>query len=132
MPEFVVDRLVEELNEHGLPVKGTKILIVGVAYKPEIDDLRESPALEIIEFLNQRGSKVFYVDPFVPKLEYEGMSFVSQSLDVDPSSFDAAIIVTHHKGYDYAKLVQSCPLVMDTRNITRNLTPGEGVKIVRL
>jgi UDP-N-acetyl-D-glucosamine dehydrogenase len=132
MPGFVVNRLAEELNAKRMAVGGTKVLVVGVAYKPDVDDLRESPALEVIEYLHQRGADVSYVDPFVPRLEYDGISLSSLPTDVDPSLFEAAIIVTHHRGFDYERLVRSCPLVVDTRNVTRGLQPGEGTKLVRL
>jgi len=132
MPEFVVERLVEELNERRLPMKGTKVLVVGVAYKPEIDDLRESPALDVIEMLRRKGAEVSFVDPYVPKLALEDLELTSEPVDVDTSTFEAAVVVTHHKAYDYRKLVAECPLVLDTRNVTRGLEAGEGNRIVRL
>lgn len=132
MPAFVIDRLAEELNNRGLPIRGTKILVVGVAYKAEIDDLRESPALEILDFLIQRGADIAYVDPYVPSLEIGGEKIDSQPPDVDPGQFDAAVIVTAHRAYDHERLVRTCPLVFDTRNVTRTLTPGEGTTLVRL
>jgi len=115
-----------------LSVKGTKVLVVGVAYKPEVDDLRESPALDIIDLLLKRGAEVAYLDPFVPRLRYDTLALETQPSDADFSQFDAAIIVTHHRGFDYQRLVKTCPLVFDTRNVTRKLTPGEGCKLVRL
>jgi UDP-N-acetyl-D-glucosamine dehydrogenase len=132
MPEVVVDRLADELNERRQSVKGAKILIVGVAYKPDIDDLRESPALDVIELLRRRGAEVSYVDPHVPNVALAEETLQALPVDVDPASFDAAVIVTHHRRYDYERLVASCPLILDTRNITRALTPGEGVRLVRL
>ncbi len=132
MPEFVVERLAEELNERQLAMKGTKILVIGVAYKPDIDDMRESPALDVIELLRRRGADVDYVDPFVPNLVIGGATLASRPVDVDTADYAGTVIVTHHKDYDYERLVQDCPLVLDTRNVTRGLEVGAKTKVVRL
>lgn len=132
MPEFVVERLGEELNAERLAMNGARILIVGVTYKPDIGDMRESPALDVIELLRRRGAEVSYVDPFVPQLELGDVPVESVPDDADLSSFDAAVILTHHHNYDYARLVRQCSLVFDARNATRGLEVGDGVRLVRL
>lgn len=132
MPAFVVERLTDELNDREKAVKGSKILIVGVSYKPDIDDLRESPALDVMDLLVQRGADISYVDPFVAKVEHAGLRLESQPPDVDASKYDASLIITHHGSFDYQRLVETCPLVFDTRNVTRGLKPGKRTKVVLL
>ena len=132
MPEFVVERVAEELNQRKLAMNGARVLVVGVAYKPDIDDMRESPAIDVLELLRRRGAEVSYVDPHVPQVEIGDLTLESLPLTVAPATFDAAVIVTHHRSFDYERLVQSCPIVFDTRNVTHGLTPGDGVRLVRL
>jgi len=121
MPHYVVERLAEALNEHGKPVKGSKILILGLAYKPNIDDPRESPAFEIIHLLLERGAEVSYHDPhipFAPSMRswpdlptMASVSISGQSL----TYVDAAVIVTDHSSVDYRQIVSNVPVVIDTR-----------------
>ncbi len=122
----------EELNAERLAMNGARILVVGVTYKPDISDRRESPALDVIELLRRRGAEVSYIDSYVPKLELGGASIESAPDDVDPSSFNAAVSLTHHRDFDYGRLVRRCPLVLDTRNATRGQDVGDGVRLVRL
>jgi UDP-N-acetyl-D-glucosamine dehydrogenase len=127
MPAYVVQRLADELNLMQKPVCGQRVLVVGVAYKPDVPDTRESPALDVIRELARRGAVVTYVDPHVPNLFHEGfdgmeaLNVLSDS-PVDYGAFDAAIIVTHHSGVDYARLAAECPLVLDTRGVTRGMS----------
>jgi UDP-N-acetyl-D-glucosamine dehydrogenase len=131
MPRWVVDRLAEALDgrfRKGL--NGTRILIVGMAYKKNVDDMRESPALAIMDLLMERGAQVDYHDPYCPIIpptrEHRHLAG-RRSVPLDPSSlakFEAGLIITDHDGVDYAALVASVPLIVDTRNATRNVDAG--------
>jgi UDP-N-acetyl-D-glucosamine dehydrogenase len=132
MPHFVVDKIQNALNDHSKALKGSKVHVLGVAYKRDIDDVRESPALDIIHLLEKRGAIVSYSDPLVPKLRGEG--FIQRDLAaVDPDKASAAadcvVIVTDHKAFDYAGIVKRAKLVVDTRNALKN---NKSDKIVRL
>jgi UDP-N-acetyl-D-glucosamine dehydrogenase len=126
MPYHVVDAIAAALNEHKKSLKGAKLLILGVAYKKDVDDLRESPTLKIMQILKQRGANLEYNDPYFPQLHkmrhynYENMKSVplnSQTL----GSCDAVIIATDHSSYDYVAIVDAAKLVVDTRNATRRV-----------
>lgn len=143
MPAYVVQRLADELNALRRPVCGQRVLVMGVAYKPDVDDTRESPALDIIRELGRRGAIVSYVDPHVVNLFHEG--FQLESVDIprddtgavpeyDYSQFDAVIIVTNHSAFDYLDLMQTCPLVLDARGVSHDLKLSAGPKcrLVRL
>jgi len=122
MPEFVVERLNLLLNEEEKPIKGSKILILGVAYKRDVSDLRESPALDVINLLVIRGAKVSYNDPYIPKIGEAGHRMKSVRLTPDVlSSADCVLIVTNHSCYDFKKICNSARLVFDTRNATRDV-----------
>jgi UDP-N-acetyl-D-glucosamine dehydrogenase len=130
MPYFVIDQLAAALNEHAKPLKGSRVLVLGVAYKRDIDDLRESPSLTIIELLRERGALVEYNDPYfrhVGRGRHYDLNMKSTPLD-SISSFDAAVIVTDHSSYDYPAIVEQAKLVLDTRNATKGI---ESAKIVR-
>ncbi len=121
MPYFVVDRTVEELNERGRVIKGARVLILGIAYKKDVDDQRESPSLKIITLLKQRGAKVDYNDPHVPRSaghrDYPGLKMRSVKLDEESlKKYDVVIITTAHSAYDYDWIVKHSHLVIDTRN----------------
>jgi UDP-N-acetyl-D-glucosamine dehydrogenase len=135
MPAHVVQLVQDGLNSHRKAVKGARILILGVAYKRDINDVRESPALGIIEQLMHKGAEVSYHDPFVPEMNVDGRgSLASVPLsDAALSSCDCAVIVTDHSDLDYSRVVRLAPLVVDTRNATRKLgTPEHQEKIIRL
>jgi UDP-N-acetyl-D-glucosamine dehydrogenase len=127
MPMFVVDKVQNALNEHGKSVKGAKIHILGVAYKKNIDDMRESPALDIIQLLARLGAKLSYSDPHVPHLRFEGMELASDEPAM--AKADCVVIVTDHSGFDYKALVGTSPLIVDTRNALKGVVSD---KIVRL
>ncbi len=129
MPHFVVDKIQNALNEHRKPVKGSHIHILGVAYKREIDDVRESPALDIILLLERRGARVTYSDPFVPKVRLDGHELVSEDVNTMTAEADCVVVVTDHAGFDYAGIAESARLIVDTRNAFKNHTSP---KIVRL
>ena len=121
MPYFVVDRTVEELNERGRVIKGARVLILGIAYKKDVDDQRESPSLKIITLLKQRGAKVDYNDPHVPRSaghrDYPGLKMRSVKLDEESlKKYDVVIITTAHSAYDYDWIVKHSHLIIDTRN----------------
>src|SRR6202041_407244 len=129
MPYHVVDAIAAALNNHRKSLKGARILILGVAYKKDVDDLRESPTLKIMQLLQQRGAQLDYNDPYFPQLHkmrhynYENM----KSVPLNPQtigSYDAVIIATDHTSYDYAQIVDSAKLVVDTRNATRRVQRG--------
>lgn len=128
MPHFVVDKVQNALNDAGKPVKGSKIHVMGVAYKRDIDDMRESPALDIMMLLQRRGGKLTYSDPHVSRLRLEGMDLESlpESAAADA---DCVVIVTDHAAFDYRELVQRSALIVDTRNALKGVN---STKIVRL
>jgi len=126
MPHFVVDKIQNALNDHSKPLKGSHIHILGVAYKKDIDDVRESPALDIMLLLKRRGARITYSDPYVPSLELEGEQMTSQDANTDA---DCTVIVTDHSAFDYGKIAESARLIVDTRNALKGITSE---KIVRL
>jgi UDP-N-acetyl-D-glucosamine dehydrogenase len=134
MPEYVIRRLGEALNDRGLPIKGSKVLVLGLAYKKDVDDLRESPSIELIELLRHKGAKVDYNDPHIPKThkgrEHDlGMASVA----ITPAAlkkYDAVLIATDHSAYNYDEIVANAKLVIDTRNATSKVTKGRE-KIVK-
>jgi UDP-N-acetyl-D-glucosamine dehydrogenase len=128
MPHFVVDKVQNALNDAGKPVKGSKIHVMGVAYKRDIDDMRESPALDVMMLLQRRGGVVSYSDPHVPVLHLEGLDLAAQPED-SAASADCVVIVTDHSSFDYRGLVEHAALIVDSRNA---LKAFRSPKIVRL
>ena len=122
MPRHVVTRAMELLNEHGKAMRGSRIHILGVTYKKDISDSRESPALEVIKILMALGANVTYSDPFVPSLSLEAHNLKATELRGDVlASCDMAIIITNHTDFDYSAIMRDAPLVFDTRNATDGL-----------
>ena len=120
MPDYVVERVAEALNTARKPINGSKILLVGVAYKKDVNDMRESPALDILELLSRRGAQVSYADPWVPDLRHGGAVMRSQELSAAiQQQPDCAVICTDHTAFDYDALVKSGTLIVDTRNALR-------------
>jgi UDP-N-acetyl-D-glucosamine dehydrogenase len=128
MPHFVVDKVQNALNDLAKPVKGSKIHIMGVAYKRDIDDLRESPALDVMLLLQRRGAIVSYSDPHVPALRLEGLQ-VESVPEASAGGADCVVIITDHSAFDYAGLLERSRLIVDTRNALKGFTSA---KIVRL
>ena len=126
MPHFVVAKIQNALNDHSKPIKGSKIHIYGVSYKRDIDDVRESPAIDIMLLLARRGGIITYTDPHVPSMKLEELELTSQD---DFSDADCVVIVTDHSAFDYKSLVDKAPLIVDTRNALKNVVSK---KIVRL
>jgi UDP-N-acetyl-D-glucosamine dehydrogenase len=131
MPQYVVDRLTQALNDCGKPVKGSKICLLGVAYKKDVDDPRESPSFVLMELLLARGADLTYNDPHVPSLPkmrhhrlpaMTSMPLTSEFL----ASQDCVLIATDHSAYDYEFIVRHAPLVVDTRNATKGVSAGAG------
>ncbi len=131
MPHFVVDLVVDALNDRQFSVKGRNILILGIAYKRDINDLRESPAMRIMEELQAKGARVMFHDPYIPVLDTAQGRIRSTDLDEALKTCDLALIVTDHSNIDYARVVQEAPLVVDTRNATKNI-PDPNKKVYRL
>jgi len=129
MPEYVVERLVEALNDRERSLRGSKIHILGAAYKKDIEDVRESPAVDFIKILQSKGAKVTYTDSWVPSLEHEGIDL--KSIDAGPAAeaADAVVIITDHSNVPYADMVKRAKLVLDARNATRGI---DAPNIVRL
>ncbi len=130
MPYFVIQSVAKALNQHKKALNGSRILILGVAYKKDIDDLRESPALTIIELLQKEGVIVSYNDPYFPVIG-KGRKYDLQMQRVpldNLGQYDCVLIVTDHSDYDYGRIVEDSKLVVDTRNATRGI---QSAKIVR-
>jgi UDP-N-acetyl-D-glucosamine dehydrogenase len=134
MPRYVVSRVMEALNDRSKSLKGSKVLVLGVAYKPDIDDVRESPAMDVIGLLKQKGALVDYHDPYIPHIhhEYEGwkMESVKDMLKCVKES-DAVVIVTNHKDYDYGAIIDAAKFVFDSRNATGKIAKNHA-KVERL
>jgi UDP-N-acetyl-D-glucosamine dehydrogenase len=130
MPQRVVERVAEALNDAGRPLKGSKICVMGVAYKKDVDDPRESPAFPILELLQQRGAEVSYNDPHVPELprmRHHRIRLHSQPLtEAFVAAQDCIVIVTDHSAYDYGWLVKHARLIVDTRNATAGCAAEHG------
>jgi UDP-N-acetyl-D-glucosamine dehydrogenase len=121
MPHFVVDKITDALNRHRKPMNGSSILILGLAYKRDIDDIRESPSLDVMTLLRERGARVQYSDPHVPRLSvrawHGGEDLISQPLTAATlAAADCVAILTEHRTVDYRLVLQSAPLIVDTRN----------------
>ena len=129
MPEFVVEKVQNALNNLGKAVRGSQLHIVGMAYKRDIDDVRESPALDIMMLLQRLGANVTFSDTFVSTIEIEGKTYRAQELYPAVTEADCAVIVTDHSGIDYSGLVYRCKCIVDTRNVLKGL---KSEKIVRL
>ena len=129
MPHFVVEKIQSALNDRGKPLKGSNIHILGVAYKRDVDDVRESPALDIMHLLMRRGARVSFSDPYVPAISVDGAELLSTSLNGALEVSDCAVIITDHTNVDYETLLNKASLVVDTRNVFRGVTSE---KIIRL
>ena len=128
MPEYVITRTAEALAAHGKDLKGSRVLVLGIAYKKDIDDDRESPGYAIMDMLMDKGALVSYNDPWVPKLRpTRKYDFDLESIKITPevlTASDAVIIATDHTAYDYAEIVKHSRLVVDTRNATADVRGG--------
>lgn len=130
MPEFVVQSVMAALNNHSKSLRGSRVLVLGLAYKKDIDDLRESPSLTIIEKLREQGAQVEYNDPYFPTVgrgRHYNLNMKCASLD-DLGQYDCVLIVTEHSDYDYERIVRESQLVVDTRNATKGIVAPNIVK----
>lgn len=134
MPEYVIDRTAAALNEHAKPVKGSKILVLGLAYKPDVDDTRESPSFELIKILEDRGALVEYSDPHIaetPRVRKHDLKM--KSIDLTPDnlrSFDCVLVATNHTAFDYAVVAANAQLIVDTRDAMRDFHDELGDRLV--
>ncbi len=134
MPQYVITRVMQALNDHHKPLKGSKVLVLGLAYKKYVDDLRASPAIALIEMLRDRGAKVDYNDPHIPRthrqrehdLKMKSKPITAAAL----KKYDCVLVATDHSSYDYDFICQHAPLVVDTRNACANVN-GRGKKVVK-
>ena len=129
MPEHVCSRVADALNDRRKSVKGSRILVLGVTYKKDIDDVRESPALDILRILERRGAEVSYNDPYVSELDLNETRLASQELLPAVRKADAVVIVTDHSSYPYREIVDAAQVVVDTRNATRGIVSDKILKI---
>ncbi|MGA2216351.1 MAG: UDP binding domain-containing protein, partial [Bryobacteraceae bacterium] len=129
MPHFVVDKIQNALNDYSKPLRGSHVHILGAAYKRNIGDVRESPALDIILLLERRGARITYSDPFVSELQLDGHQLKAQDAVQLSGEADCVVIITDHDGFDYAAVVERARLVVDTRNALKNHPSS---KVVRL
>ena len=131
MPGYVVTKTMEALNEHRKSLKGSKVLVLGLAYKKDIDDLRESPSIELIELLREKGAKVDYNDPYIPKTHKQrkhDLKMVSKKLSATMiGGYDVVLISTDHSDYDYSWIVKHAKLVVDTRNATAGVRASKKI-----
>lgn len=134
MPHYVIVRTMDALNERKKSLKGSKVLVLGLAYKKDIDDIRESPSVKLIEILKEKGARVDYNDPYIPKTHKQrehNLQMKSKPLSAAMiKSYDVVLIATDHSDYDYKWIVKNSKLVIDTRNATANVKSGRS-KIVK-
>jgi UDP-N-acetyl-D-glucosamine dehydrogenase len=129
MPEYVVERVAEALNSTRRALNGSRVHVFGIAYKRDVNDMRESPALDVLELMQRRGALVSYTDPYVPELRHGNLDLHSIAEAESADGADCAVIITDHKAFDYARIVEKFPLIVDTRNALK----GNGsTKIFRL
>jgi UDP-N-acetyl-D-glucosamine dehydrogenase len=136
MPRYVVNRVLDAMNDRGKTLKGNKVLVLGVAYKPDIDDVRESPALDVIALLRKKGALVEYHDPHIPHIHHEHENWKMESIaDADlmksVKAADAVVIITNHTSYDYKAILAAAQFIFDSRNALGK-TGKESEKVVRL
>lgn len=131
MPEFVVDNVMKLLNSHKKPLNGAKVLLIGVAYKNDIDDMRESPVLKIIDHLEKNGAEVIFNDPYIPQFEHNNKIYNSVQWEGVIDAADIVVITTNHSNYDYETIVERANILYDTRNATKDVVNNR-IKINKL
>jgi len=132
MPRYVVQLVQDSLNDRKKSLNGSKVLVLGMAYKKDISDVRESPALDIVKLLQAKGATVAYNDPYIPDLSHEGIPLKSVSIAGDAlKNYDCVVVATDHSVYDVNAIVEMAPLVVDTRNFTKKLA-RRSPKVVKL
>ena len=132
MPEYVLNRVVVALNDDEKALKGSKVLVLGVTYKADVGDIRESPALDLIQLLREKGAEVAYHDPFVPDFEVDGLTAARVELDEERLRWaDCVVIATAHSSYDWRWIVDNSRLILDTRNATKGVSVNSA-RVVKL
>jgi UDP-N-acetyl-D-glucosamine dehydrogenase len=131
MPDYVVSRVTDALNGRQKAVRGAKILVAGVAYKPDVSDVRESPAFDVMDGLLRLGAEISYVDPHVPEIDEGALKMQSISPFASFSGYDAVVVITHHRALDWPRMLAEASLVVDTRDALRGV-PGDREKVVTL
>jgi UDP-N-acetyl-D-glucosamine dehydrogenase len=132
MPRFVINKIQDALNDHAKALKGSKVLVLGVAYKADIDDLRESPALDVIGLLKAKGADVSYSDPYIPHLKHDTWKLDSVAdLSTAVRDADCVVIITNHKAFDYSSILSEAKLIVDSRNALGSVG-RDNPKVVRL
>ncbi|MHB9155570.1 MAG: nucleotide sugar dehydrogenase [Endomicrobiales bacterium] len=129
MPEHLVRKVVDALNERGKTIRNANILLVGVAYKKDVGDLRESPALDVLQLLMDRHARISYFDPYVPEVRMDSRTFTSIKSLKDIGRYDAAVIITNHSSVDYRLMAKNARLIIDSRNATKGIKSGRIVKL---
>ncbi len=132
MPRYTLTKISDALNRHKKALNGSRVLILGIAYKPNIDDLRESPALDVIHLLQEKGADVVYHDPYIPHLDHENLLMDSVTdLMAEVKKADCVVIITNHSNYDYPQILETAQLLVDTRNALGK-AGKDNPKVVRL
>ncbi len=132
MPRYTLGKIQDALNLHKKPLNGSQVLVLGIAYKPDIDDLRESPALDVIHLLKEKGAVVSYHDPYIPHLDHDNLCMDSEvDLLAAVQKADCVAIITNHSSYDYPAILESASLIVDTRNALGKMGK-DSPKVVRL
>lgn len=121
MPEFVIENVMNLLNGEKKALNGANVLVMGAAYKKDIDDMRESPTLKVIELLEKKGANVLVNDPYIPSFKHKGKEYVSVDWEKEIDTADIVLITTDHSCYDYEKMVEKAKLLYDTRNATKDV-----------
>ncbi|OHB52200.1 MAG: UDP-N-acetyl-D-glucosamine dehydrogenase [Planctomycetes bacterium GWF2_39_10] len=130
MPEFVVEKITDALNNAEKSVKGSNVHILGVAYKKDVDDVRESPALEILNILRLKGARVTYTDPYIPEINFHGFNSRSKPLSKELlSKVDCSVIVTDHSNFNYELIVSHSKLIIDTRNALKGINKKHIIRL---
>jgi UDP-N-acetyl-D-glucosamine dehydrogenase len=129
MPHFVVDKVQNALNDHTKPLKGSRVHVMGVAYKRDIDDVRESPALDVLHLLAKRGAILSYSDPWIPVINHDGVQMTAIDQAEGAKAADCVVIITDHKKFDNQALLRDSKLIVDTRNALKGIASD---KIIRL
>lgn len=129
MPHFVVEKVQNALNDQSKALKGSKVHVIGVAYKRDIDDVRESPALDVMHLLMQRGAQVSYSDPYVPVVRVDGVEMFAQDLSASVPSADCVVIITNHTDIDYRFVVDKARVVVDSRNALKGINAPNIVRL---
>jgi UDP-N-acetyl-D-glucosamine dehydrogenase len=132
MPQYVVGKIADALNIVHKSINGSKILVLGAAYKKDVSDTRESPALDIMGLLKRKGAQVAYADPYVPRLDLFGETFTAYDPARGVAHFDCVVIATDHARFDYARILKEASLVFDTRNATAGYSIPETCSVVKL